>query len=191
MSQPMTIEEYSEKAFVVRGDTKPHKDALSSRRGRYNPNLRGGGGWIFSKRHLQNIQAYISENSEPSTTESPDPSRKRKSVDLNYYKKKLRKTIKEEVRAEVEREFAYQKPFVMDQWCLEFAIEEKYAPVSTQLRKTSVCNTLKQILILFIFALVIFHIGQKGTDGYVSIGWEDQTCEGCLCQCNGDSMLFL
>ena len=60
MSPPTTIEKYSEKTFVVRGNTKPHEEALI-RYGRYNPNLHGGAGWIFDKRHLEKIQTYISK----------------------------------------------------------------------------------------------------------------------------------
>ena len=162
MSQPMTIEEYSEKSFVVRGDTKPYKNDLIARHGRYNPNLRGGGGWVFSKRHLKNIQTYISENT--------DISRKRKNfVDLDYYKKKLRKTIKEEVRVEVEREFAQQKPFMLDQWRSEIIKEDKSMYFSTIFRNISVCLISKPILILFIFVLLYFFsfiYWKHGTEEY-------------------------
>lgn len=42
------IEKYSDKSFVVRGDTKHYKEQLSAMCGRYNPNLKGGEGWVFS-----------------------------------------------------------------------------------------------------------------------------------------------
>lgn len=41
------IEEYSDKAFCVRGPTKPFKQELKDLGGRWNPNLKGGEGWIF------------------------------------------------------------------------------------------------------------------------------------------------
>lgn len=177
MSQPMTIEEYSEKAFVVRGNTKHHKEALMTRHGRYNPNLHGGAGWVFSKRHLKNIQTYISECSPGSLHQTPHSRKRKRVVDIDYYKKKLRKTIKKEV----EREFAYQKPFMLAQWRAEIT-EEKQKYINTLLRKT---HALKQILTLFIFilaCLVSFHLGQKGVTEYVSVGWTNHTYDGWWCQ---------
>lgn len=55
----MFIEDYSEKAIVVRGDTKPHKDDLKKIGGMYNGRLRGGPGWIFSKQLETNVMDYI------------------------------------------------------------------------------------------------------------------------------------
>ena len=200
MSLPLTIEEYSEKAFVVRGDTKTHKEALMARRGRYNPNLRGGPGWVFSKRHLENITAYISETSEmkmkmkekmkekmkmkmKDTSTSSSPSRKRKRVvNLEQYRKKLRKIIKKEVEQEVREEFEEQKPFVLAQWCNEFSVEKK----SVQ-RSRCFC-TVKQLLVLFIFAMTCllgFHLGKDGIKEYVLIGWANSTnasSDGVWCQ---------
>lgn len=41
------IERYSEKAGVVRGDTKPIKEKLKDLNCRFNPRLKDGPGWIF------------------------------------------------------------------------------------------------------------------------------------------------
>lgn len=172
MSLPLTIEEYSEKAFVVRGDTKAHKETLMAKRGRYNPNLRGGPGWVFSKRHLENITAYIS-----GTSIGLSQSRKRKSVARleHLIRNKLRKIIKEEVEQKVREEFKEQKPFVFAQWCNEFSVEKKSAQ-----RSMCFC-TVKQLLALFIFAmtcLLVFHIGKDGIKEYVLIGWEKAVSDG-------------
>lgn len=49
MSSPnLIIEAYSEKSFVVRGDSKPYSSYFKERKGRWNPRLQGGPGWIFS-----------------------------------------------------------------------------------------------------------------------------------------------
>lgn len=56
----LTVEDYSEKSIVVRGDTRPHKDKLKMLGGKWNPGLRDGGGWIFSKRFEVNVMEYIS-----------------------------------------------------------------------------------------------------------------------------------
>lgn len=48
-------EEYSAKSFVVRGDTREAKEQLKALRGRFNPRLKGGPGWIFSKRRTADV----------------------------------------------------------------------------------------------------------------------------------------
>lgn len=48
----VTIATYSEKAFVVYGDTKPLKAMLKELKLRYNPALKCGAGWIGSMRRV-------------------------------------------------------------------------------------------------------------------------------------------
>ena len=55
----LTIEDYSDKSFVVRGDTKPFKDSLKAFGGRYNGNLKGGQGWIFSKTKEDVVAEFV------------------------------------------------------------------------------------------------------------------------------------
>lgn len=52
--------DYSDKAIVVRGDTKEHKEQLKQLGGKYNANLKGGSGWIFPKKNEDKILNYIS-----------------------------------------------------------------------------------------------------------------------------------
>jgi hypothetical protein len=64
MSSQLTIEQYSEKAIVVRGNTQPYKDALSDLGGKWNANLKGGGGWIFpnsKKTIIEKLNADINK----------------------------------------------------------------------------------------------------------------------------------
>jgi hypothetical protein len=56
----LTVEEYSEKALVVRGETTEHKEELKQLGGKYNARLRGGPGWIFSKKKEADVMEYIS-----------------------------------------------------------------------------------------------------------------------------------
>ena len=42
------FEKYSDKSFVIRGETTPYKDVLIELGGSFNPRLKGGAGWIFS-----------------------------------------------------------------------------------------------------------------------------------------------
>jgi hypothetical protein len=52
----LTIQDYSEKAIVLRGETKPIKDQLKELGGSFNFKLKGGAGWIFSKKRESEIR---------------------------------------------------------------------------------------------------------------------------------------
>ena len=43
----LTIEQYTEKSIVVRGNTQPYLDKLKELGGKWNNALKGGAGWIF------------------------------------------------------------------------------------------------------------------------------------------------
>ena len=67
----LVLEDYSEKAIVVRGDTKTHKDALTKLGGKWNAGLRGGGGWIFPKKKEADVAKYVNNpDSSPKTTKA-------------------------------------------------------------------------------------------------------------------------
>lgn len=58
------IVDYSEKAIVVAGETKPIKDTLSEKGGRFNPFLKDAEGnlfpgWVFSKKRLDDVKEAI------------------------------------------------------------------------------------------------------------------------------------
>ena len=60
MSSNITIKEYSPKSFVVRGsNTREHKELLKTNKGKWNNNLKGGGGWIFSNKQLSKMKTII------------------------------------------------------------------------------------------------------------------------------------
>ena len=52
----LTIEQYSDKAIVVRGDTQPYKEDLKNIGGKWNSALKGGGGWIFPNIKRSNVE---------------------------------------------------------------------------------------------------------------------------------------
>lgn len=59
MSLDFEIEDYSERSIVVRGkDTKTHSTELKELGGKWNPNLRNGGGWIFSKKKEEAVAQF-------------------------------------------------------------------------------------------------------------------------------------
>lgn len=62
----LTMEDYNPRrrekivSFVVRGDTKPFSDSLRLMGGRWNTNLVGGSGWLFSVRqHYDNVSKFV------------------------------------------------------------------------------------------------------------------------------------
>ena len=55
----LTVADYSEKAIVVRGDTRPLAGMLKELGGRFNARLQGGAGWIFSKRMEDKVRQAL------------------------------------------------------------------------------------------------------------------------------------
>lgn len=70
----LTVEEYSEKSLVVRGDgVKDYDLTLREINGKPNPRLKGGYGYIFSKRNEDKIHSVISEiNSGQRSPDDPN-----------------------------------------------------------------------------------------------------------------------
>ncbi len=72
----IVIEDYSEKAIAIFGDTKSIKDKLLELKGKFNPSLRGNGdekraGWIFPKTKKDDIKKLLEEyKNNPSSIES-------------------------------------------------------------------------------------------------------------------------
>lgn len=56
----LRIEDYSDKAIVVRGDTRNISDLLTGYKGIFNARLKGGVGWIFPKKKKDKILALLS-----------------------------------------------------------------------------------------------------------------------------------
>jgi hypothetical protein len=57
----ITVEQYSEKAIVVRGNTVPYKEKLLSIGGKWNKMLKGGEGWIFPLTKKPVVEKILSE----------------------------------------------------------------------------------------------------------------------------------
>ena len=58
----LKIDTYSDKSFVIRGEeTKEYKDKLKDLGGKWNSNLKDGGGWIFSNNNKNKVQDWIDE----------------------------------------------------------------------------------------------------------------------------------
>lgn len=56
-------ENYTDKSFIVYGETKPWKTQLKEMKGRFNTNLElpdgKGAGWVFSKKYLENVKEFV------------------------------------------------------------------------------------------------------------------------------------
>lgn len=57
----LEVKDYSERAFVVVGETKEFKDSLKQLGGRYNKFLSCGEGWVFSRRWIDDVQKFVDE----------------------------------------------------------------------------------------------------------------------------------
>ena len=55
----LIIENYSDKSFVVYGNTKSIKEELKTIGGKFNSNLRNGPGWIFSNKYRDKVNELI------------------------------------------------------------------------------------------------------------------------------------
>lgn len=55
----ITITDYSEKSFVVRGETRQHKETIKALGGKWNSNLKDGSGWIFPVSKKAAVKEWI------------------------------------------------------------------------------------------------------------------------------------
>jgi hypothetical protein len=53
------ILDYTAKSIVVIGNCIDHSTNLQKLGGKYNPNLRCGNGWVFSKTRKESVEKYI------------------------------------------------------------------------------------------------------------------------------------
>lgn len=55
----INILNYTEKSFVLVGDTKEYKDEIKNIGGKWNPKLKNCKGWIFSKKNLNKVEDML------------------------------------------------------------------------------------------------------------------------------------
>jgi hypothetical protein len=55
----IVIEQYSEKAIVVRGNTEPFKKEFLTIGGKWNSGLKGGAGWIYANGRKSQVEELI------------------------------------------------------------------------------------------------------------------------------------
>ena len=61
----LNITDYTEKSFVVRGDTMTYKNELKTLGGKWNSRLKDGAGWIFPKSKKNDVKQFIEKGEQP------------------------------------------------------------------------------------------------------------------------------
>lgn len=78
----MNIVNYSDKSFVITGNTKDFKDELKELGGRWNSKLTCGNGWVFSLTKKKELESWLETKSSSTTTatviqtQTPTPTKK-------------------------------------------------------------------------------------------------------------------
>jgi hypothetical protein len=122
MSHQLTLEEYSEKSFVIRGDSKEYKEQLKTGYGKWNTGLKGGPGWIFSKKNMNTMKLFVNKinNETELEEERKEYNQKFKPMEAKYdsddeplvprkqvnckLEKEQRKELEEQKRKELEQQ---------------------------------------------------------------------------------------
>ena len=63
------VEEYTEKSIVVRGNTKKYQESLENLGGKYNSNLKGRPGWVFTNSSRPKLEAFLKTLEDGGDTE--------------------------------------------------------------------------------------------------------------------------
>ena len=66
---PIILEQYSEKAIVLFGDTEKVKDRIKTLGGKYNSNLKGRPGWVFTNSSRPKLEAFLKTLEDGGDTE--------------------------------------------------------------------------------------------------------------------------
>ena len=113
----LKIINYSDKSIVVVGDgTKTHKDSLKELGGKYNPNLSGGAGWIFSKKATEKVQSFLESIGQDNEINSDDEVKRDISGLKNFCSSLSKENISEPRKAFTELDPVAQKLFLHWGW---------------------------------------------------------------------------
>ena len=120
----LKIINYSDKSIAVLGDgTKAHKEQLKELGGKYNPNLAGEAGWIFSKKATEKVQSFLDSigqdreiNSDDEVNESSKKVKRDVSGLKNFCSSLSKENISEPRKAFTELDPVAQKLFLHWGW---------------------------------------------------------------------------
>jgi tRNA G10 N-methylase Trm11 len=126
----LTIEPYSEKSFVVRGNTKAHVDRIKKAgKGLFSLKLKGGPGWVFGKSQEAKVREALKDLLEAAPAETKAPVSETKPAESETKKPEIQKSGKAENPsasiADKVVEFLKQKkmPFFTSKQLFEWADE--------------------------------------------------------------------
>ena len=97
----ITVEQYSEKAIVVRGNTIPYKDKILSIGGKWNKMLKGGEGWVFPLTKKPIVEKLLSEPPSVHENDSNESSYKDTRDSSKTYNYKSSKSFSSESSSDV------------------------------------------------------------------------------------------
>ena len=64
------LQTYTDKSFVLRGNTRPVKDEIMKLGGRWNTSLTGGAAWIFPSHSLDQVKAFVDRHNSNNSNNS-------------------------------------------------------------------------------------------------------------------------
>lgn len=117
----LKIIDYSDKSIAVVGEgTKTHKEDLLTLGGKYNRNLSGGAGWIFSKKATDKVQEFLKSigQSTDINSNAEEESVSEDSINLttNFCSSLSRENITEARKVFTQMNLAAQKLFLHWGW---------------------------------------------------------------------------
>ena len=132
MSDPITLEQYSEKSIAVFGNTNDHKDSLMTLGGKYNSNLRGRPGWIFTNSARPRVEEFIKNGTvtAPKRSVAPIPTNNETDSLLRQIEALTRRIEALEANAGMKRVASAPKPSVD-----ESGLDEEHERPKRLLRK--------------------------------------------------------
>lgn len=132
MSDPITLEQYSEKSIAVFGNTNDHKDSLMTLGGKYNSNLRGRPGWIFTNSARPRVEEFIKNGTvtAPKRSIAPIPTGNETDSLLRQIEALTRRIEALEANSGMKRITSAQKPSVD-----ESGLDEEHERPKRLLRK--------------------------------------------------------
>lgn len=108
----ITLEQYSEKAIVLFGETEKVKDRIKALGGKYNSNLKGRPGWVFTNSSRPKLEAFLQSLEDGTTVEIPQVQVKaNQCVDSDVISELIRRIA--ELEAKVEK-LQTKQPVVVD-----------------------------------------------------------------------------
>jgi hypothetical protein len=95
----MNLSNYSDKSFVITGNTKEYKEELKEMGGKWNSKLTCGSGWIFSLTKKNELEAWLAKktSSEPqpkAPPQLPPPQKQIEKIQNNDYEDLLNDFVK-------------------------------------------------------------------------------------------------